>query len=177
MSKENNGDNAHERKMDQINASVVIFHNISDEDFVHPWGGRNYRINAGEEVPLGFPVADTLAKHLAMRILRSKAKADGKTGDKINLYPPAEINALIEQIMKETIAQPVEEEISETDKQHKKADVLKKTFADKIKTPKVVEIDKKDIIKDLKSRKVKFNPRDTKEKLMELLIQSEKDAE
>lgn len=175
--------------MAQLNATVIMFKNIDEEDFLHSYDGFPWVIKAGEKVPLQYPVGILFAKHLARKIVRRRKIAAGIVSDKdkqgkpINLYPKDEIEAVVQQIIVERIEQPVAQTPSEGELQKKRTEELRKKFGVKpagkgvkgtIATlPPRADVDKKDVIKELKGRGIKFDPRAPKEELLKLVIADE----
>lgn len=168
---------SYEIEMARKNNSVVFFHNIDNQDFEHTYDGVPFLIKVGETLPLQYPVGVLLAKHLAMKILKSgKMKNVGKNDVKVtNLYTVPELNALIERIIVREIERPLDPIMSRGDIEKRKAEALKEEFKDEL--PSKPEIDKKDIVKILKERGVKFDARASKEDLLVLIAESEKYAE
>ena len=79
-----------------------------------------------------------------------------------------------------TVTREAEVELSEAEKMKLKAKALQEEFKDELKKKDPEEpepMDKKEVIAELTKRGVKFDARATKEKLFELLIDSEKNAE
>ncbi len=120
-----------------------------------------------------------LAEHLSMKILRRKktGKYHGQKGDvekTLNLYPPVEIAELKNQIIVEQIEQPVDRILGEAEKEALKIKVLNEKFKDKTEdVPTKVEVTKKEVIDELLKKGIRFNPRDTKENLLQLITENE----
>lgn len=170
---------AHEHKMAQINSQVVFFKNIDSEDFQHTYDGVPFLIKAGETLPFQYPIAMLLAKHLAMRILRKKkSKAgvvgkDDRTGKPVNLYPADEMEKAMDEIIVKTVDRPEPRKMSAGEEAKRKHEELKKEFGPQLAKDNLAAVDKKDVIKELKKRGVKFDPRATKEVLLQKLMASE----
>ena len=170
---------AHIHAMEKKNMAIVQFKNITKEDFNHAYHGHMNYIKAGETVPLQYDAAMLLGKHLAMRILREKAHAQGdKDKDKINLYSDKVIADLRTTMFVEVIQRDAEAHISEAEKEKIKAQKIKQEFGKKKQgeekvTPKPDD-DKKEIIKELEKRKhIKFKKRAGKKELLDLLMADE----
>lgn len=170
--------------MARKNSAVVIFHNITDEDFEHSYDGFPYRVKAGEKLPLQYPIGMHLAKHLAMKILRAKKKATGVIGDKdnkgqpINIYTKPEMEKLVNQIILEKIERPAEAIPDPRAEAQKKAEALKEEFKDRIESKPVrPEVSKKEVIEELKKRGIKHDPRAPKEELLQLVVEAESKGE
>lgn len=174
-----NEETAFEREMAKKNNSVVYILNISDEPFQHSYGGVPYSLNPGEKMPFPYPVGMLLAKHLAMKLARAEAKKKGKlegADDRkaVSLYGGAALEPFMSQIIVSTVEQPMQPVKSEAETLRQKTEEMQQTFREK--TPPNPEITKNDVIKDLKARGIKFNPRDSKEDLLAILIESEKNG-
>lgn len=170
---------AFERTMFKKNNSVLHIKNISDERFEHPYGGEAYSIEAGETLPFVYPVGEHLAKHLAMKLAREAAKAKGKlegNDDKkaVNLYTGTALEPYLSKIIVKTVEQELPAERTEAqvlrEKTAKAQAEFKKAGGS---APKKPEVSKADIIKELRKRNIKFDPRAEKEELSALLIADE----
>lgn len=174
-----------ERRKALENSSVVILENPTDKDFTHSYDGIPWTINAGERIAIQYPIAMLLARHLAMRTLRDdkfnrKIIGKGHMEKEINVFEEANIVALINKMVVKTVTREAEVELSEAEKMKLKAKALQEEFKDELKKKDPEEpepMDKKEVIAELTKRGVKFDARATKEKLFELLIDSEKNAE
>ncbi len=168
-----------EHEMERKNNTAVVFKNIDTEDFTHTYAGSPYTIRAGEKLILTYPVAMLLAEHLAMKILRRNkgkkfANAKGDIDKTFNLYPVGEKQAIMQQIVVEQIEQPLEKKDTTEEIEKKKIAALNEKYKDKLdEAPGHTEVSKKDVIVDLEKRGIKFNPRASKEELLELVKQAE----
>lgn len=175
-----NEQSAFEREMAKKNNSVVYILNITDEVFTHPYGGIPYTLNAREKMPFPYPVGMHLAKHLAMKLARADAKAKGKLSgndDKKSgsLYSGAALEPFLSKIIISEVEQSVPAVKSENEILQEKTKEMQEGFRDN--APPKPEVTKNDVVKALKDRNVKFNPRASKEELLELLVQAEAKGE
>lgn len=165
--------------MAKINSAIVIFHNISSEDFTHHYDGIPWTILAGEKTPLQFPIAKTLAKHLAMRIIRKELIEKKKMGlgnkekEISNIYTDASITALMEKIMIQSIDRPVPAEESKEAKAKREHEALKNEFGDQISGTSPT-MTKKALATELKKREIKFDARKSVEELYPLIVEDDK---
>ena len=171
-----------EREMAKKNATVVMFKNIDKEDFTHPYDGIPWTVRAREVLPLQYPIAMHLAKHLALRMLRRQKIEKGIVGDKdrlgkpINLYPVAEVEKLMDQMILESIEQPAERVKTPGELEKEKTAELSEKFGPRAKKLGKPATDKKEVIAELKRRGVKHDPRAPIGKLLEKLVESEKEG-
>lgn len=168
---------AHELAMARINNSVATIRNIDSEDFTHSYAGVPYTLRAGEQLPFPYPVGMLLAQHLAMKMARNSAKRAGKlTGNddkkSVQLYTGSALRPYLDKIIVSTIERPAPVRQTEAEIMRQKTEEIRKEFPDQVK-PAIDTVDKKDIVKLLKERGVKFNPRATKEELLQLVTESE----
>lgn len=159
------------KKVQKVNNTIIRFTNIDDEDFRHKYDGVPYEVEAGESLMMPFPVGDHLAKHLAMKMLKSKKKKNQPDGRKehgktINYYNDKEIGELKNKILSEKEEKPVPEEKSDGEKMKEKTEAMNEKVEN-------ASVDKKQVIKELKERGIDFNPRDSKEELLELIKKDE----
>lgn len=162
--------------MARKNNSVITIKNIDNEDFSHTYDGFAYTIRAGETLPFQYPVGMLIAKHLAMKIVRKKAKEEANfksNVDKksINLYTGKALEPYIQKIIISTVDKPLPAEKSEGELLHEKTEELQKNF--KKEAASKPQVDKKEVIAELKKRGVKHDPRATKEDLLALLTEAE----
>jgi len=167
---------AFEREMARKNNSVITIKNIDKEDFSHTYDGFSYEIKAGETLPFQFPVGMLMAKHLAMKLVRKKAKEEkdfkSNTDKKsINLYAGKALEPYINKIVISTVDKPLPAEKTEGAIMADKTAELQRNF--RKESASKPQVDKKDVIAELKKRGVKHDPRASKEDLLGLLTEAE----
>lgn len=162
----------------QLNNSIIYIKNISKETFQHPFGGVPYSINAGETLPFIYPVGMLLAKHLAMKLARDKAKSAGKlegNDDRksVSLYAANALEPIMSQIIVKTVDQALPAEKTEAQLMKERTERIQSEHRDSAPAPKAPEVDKKDVMAELKKMGIKFNPRDSKDKLLLQLTEAQ----
>ena len=169
---------SHERKIAKRNAGVVTIKNIDNEPFSHSYDGVPYTLEPGEEMAFPFPMGNLFAKHLAMRILRKEAEERGELKgsadqQRVNLFTKEKVKAKMRQIEvnKEEGKAPAPEK-TEAQKINDRAQQMQQETKNEVQAESA-KITKADIIKELEKREIKYNPRDTKEDLLEQLKKSE----
>lgn len=176
----NEQDISYTQKMAKINSSVVIFHNIDNEDFTHHYDGVPWTIEKGEKMALTFPVAKTLAKHLAMKILRKQKVAKGEIGigykeKEINLYTDKSVTALMEKIMEQTIDRPAQNRESKEARAKREAEALQNEFKDELDSD--PEVNKKDVFEKLDKLGIQYDKRKSTKDLLVILEEEQRNIE
>ena len=103
-------------------AKAVIFYNWTNEEFTHTWNKEPYTFPPGQQMMLEEGIADTFAKHLAVREM-NKANIHPGASDKLAEFKAkALLNAPIPTMSPERLAQemlnpePMKEAVSEVPK-------------------------------------------------------------
>lgn len=175
-----NNETSYEREMARINNSAVLFNNIDDEDFTHSFDGIPYTVKTGEKQIFTYPVGNLLARHLAKRILRKRAVASGAVGDKdktgraIVMYTETKILELVAKILENKYERPLPKRQTPGEIEKARTEQMRAEFGDKLKDDKP-PVTKKDVIEELKKRKITFDPRKSRDELLAILTQSETD--
>lgn len=150
---------------------IVRFTNIDNESFTHSYKGISITVQAGQSYIARFPEADHLATHLARKILaRDKKKRGAKDDPKAPLlWTNEEVSALKEKIItpmgSESPQRLSAEEQRKIDQRH-----LEEKYTP---TPKVAEVTKADVIRDLKARGIEADVNKSKEELLKQLMDLE----
>lgn len=152
---------------------VARFTNISDKPFEHTfaWGSAPpvlHRFDAGESRQLPFPIANHLAKHLAVAILRGRATVAELKNNR-TFATPERVAALKQEILSErTRAEgPRPESTNDVIKNH--IELLNEADRDVVAPDGTDVSTKADIIAELENRNIKFNARRSKAELQEQL--------
>lgn len=164
---------------------VVMFTNITSEDFTHPWGGEPFFVKAGETKPFPFDLGYHLAKHLARKILLKNDKSltvfnpqDPTGGTGASIWGEEDEKKLIAQILGQEFTQEVKADKTEIEKIKEQIESLQKLFPvpqitaqdDEIKSEGTL-LDKVQIITELEKRNITFDRRLSKAKLLDLLTE------
>ncbi len=175
--------------MNENDLKIVRITNISNFDFTGDLGarydGRDFVIVAGGSLLTPFTVGDHLATHLARAIklknapIRDAKETDGKGSDR-PLWDDASLLELKAKIMKEVYEEERTNPVSEADRMALRVAELNKTVPKDVEgdvdAPDLVPStgisaykDKAQVIAELTKREIKFNARDSKDKLEKLL--------
>lgn len=171
---------------------VIKFTNITDTDFEFAFGGTPFLVRAKESRMFPYDLAEHGAKHLARKILINKDDAlrvynpaDPTGGTGRNLCSPEEEQKLMAFIMEEEFNVEEEKPKSEADllkeriaklealllkdeKEEESTAIVVENVKGNAKDEKVYQ-DKAEVIAELTKRGIKFDARQNKEKLEELL--------
>lgn len=171
---------------------VVIFTNIDDQDFEHAYNGQPFRVPAGESQHMPFDLADHLATHLARKILirgdggkNIYDPTDKSGGSGIKIFGPEEERKLKDKILGNTYQVERDKPETEVERLQREVSELNKFVKDNVPGLKAVEPSiattgdtyetKADVIAKLTSLGIKFDSRQTKDKLIEHLNNSLKE--
>lgn len=180
--------------MDENDLKIVRITNISNFDFTGDlgarYGGRDFFVPAGGSLLAPFTVGDHLATHLARAIklknapIRDAKETDGKGSDR-PLWDDASLQELKAKIMKDVYEEEKVNPISEADRMALKIAELNKVVpkdeeqGGNADASNIVPMgtgseviaykDKAEVIAELTKREIKFNARDSKDKLEKLL--------
>lgn len=180
--------------MDKNDFTIVKITNISNFDFNGEKGarfdGRDYLIPAGKSMLVPKSLGEHLAKHLAQAILISKApirtegELNGKGSDR-PLWDEDAVKNLSKQILSDAYTEEAPATKTPGEILQDKVNALNKGLADEeasnvaavgveietesTESGEIVYKDKKEVIAELESRGIKFDPRSTKATLEALL--------
>lgn len=176
---------------DPNEGKVVMFTNITDQDFSHPWGGHPYFVKAGETVPLPFYLGDHLATHLARKILLATDKGarayDPKDLTNANglgtpIWNQETENQMKAKILGDTFTQEAMRPKSEHELLREQVEQLKKLFEERqlsnVAPPTSLDgyKDKGEVIAELKKLGQPVDARKSKDKLEEQLAEAKKNV-
>jgi len=172
---------------------VVMFTNITDTDFSHPFGGQPFFVKAGETVAFPYDLGKHLARHLARRIFLDADKSprtydanhpDTRSGVGAPLWNEDTESAMVEKILGKTYEQEVPDKKSEIEILQEQVKALNEQF-NKGKQQDEAELiipdsvansgtykDKAEVIAELTLKGIKFDARQSKAKLEELLVEA-----
>lgn len=177
--------------MDEKDLKIVRITNISNFDFTGElgarYGGRDFFVAAGDSLLAPYTVGDHLATHLARQILIKKSpvrdakETDGKGSDR-PLWDDARLAELKALIMKDVYEEEKQNPLSEADRMVQRVAELNKIVPkdeDEEVTTVVTDInapyqDKSQVIAELTKRGIKFDARQRKDQLLELLTTDKK---
>lgn len=155
---------------------VVEFTNITDSDFTHAFGGQPYFIKARSTVMLPYHLAKHLAKHLARKIFISQDKSatrympnDETGGAGKTLYTAEEEQEMVNTILGNTYDQGRSTPKTEMELLNERVKQLEKEFSTQIQESTQNFREKQDVMDELTKLGIKYNPRETKAKLTEIL--------
>ena len=169
---------AFERKMAQKNNSIVTIKNPTKNAFTHSYDGFSYTIEAGETLPFPYPVGMHLAKHLAMKMSRDDAQkgvAKGADKSNVNMYSEQRMSKYLSQIIVDRKDQPLPAQKSEGELMREKTQEMQESQGKDANDP-AAKVTKKSVMEELDKRKIRYNPRDSKEDLLAQLTQAEMDG-
>lgn len=153
---------------------VVVFHNISSEDFTHSYGGQPFFVKAGDSVTYPYDLADHLATHLARAILLGNARMDkAKLGSDMPLWNEETERELKAKILGEKMTQDVPPTLSEAEEVAKKVEELNAATEGAPLSPDGYK-DKSEVIDEMKKLGLPVDARLSKGKLEEQLAQAMK---
>lgn len=168
---------------------VVMFTNITDKDFTHAFGGQPFFVKAGSTIPFPYDLGKHLAKHLARRIFLDNDKSpttydphhpDTKNGVGAPLWNEETEQAMVNKILGQTFQEELPDKKSELQILQEQVAALNAKFGGTkeeelppVVAPEVAASggykDKAEVIAELTTRGVQFNPRLSKDKLIALL--------
>lgn len=181
--------------MNENDLKIVRITNISNFDFTGElgarYGGRDFFVPAGGSLLVPLTVGDHLATHLARQIMLKKApirdvgEVDGKGSDR-PLWNDQSIEELKKKILVDVYEEEKPKEISKEEMLAKKVEELNKIVAPTdeetdgnsdasgiiptdLTNSDIVYKDKAQVIAELTKREIKFNARDNKASLENLL--------
>jgi len=150
-------------------ARIVRFTNISNEDFTHLYHGQPFTIKAAESLLFPFDLGRHLSKHLARKILFSKASIADLKNDRVPFSNEDE-GSLIAKILGEETNSPVSKALSEDE-------ILRQRIAElNVNKPEgVLEgRTKADVIADMEKLNLPVDKRLSMAKLEEQLAEAKK---
>lgn len=171
---------------DPNEGKVVMFTNITSQDFSHPWNGHPYFVKAGETVPFPYYLGEHLATHLARKILLATDKGatvyDPKdptmaNGNGTVLWNQQTEDDLKNKILGETFTQEIKRAKTENELLAEQVAELRKLVEerkDKVVAPASIEgyRDKAQVIAEMKALGLPVDARQSKAKLEEQLAKS-----
>lgn len=162
-------------------SSVVTFTNVSEQDFTHSWQGVPYTIKARESVSMPEVLARHLAKHLARRILNSKAASEIKADDRFKTaYDNKDEQEMIALVLSDRVHKPAPPELSEAEKMRERVESLNSMNEEMNEEDGIEEVDKSspvtyadkaEVIAELEKRGISHDKRKSKDKLEQLLVE------
>ncbi len=169
-----------EQRAEELERKIVRFKNIDNERFTHSFRGITISVDAGEEYICRFPEGDHLATHLARKIISREKKAITPHNKGINLFDNRNVAEMKTKIITPLATEGGKESVSAEEARQRDLKGLSEVYAPKPVTfPPVVpikpakEVNKKDIIADIKSRGVEPDITKSKEELLEQLMDLE----
>lgn len=172
---------------------IVMFTNITNKDFTHAFGGQPFFVKAGETVPFPYELGYHLAKHLSRRIFLDEDTSpttydpnhpETKSGVGAPLWNDDTEKAMINKILGKTFENEVSAPKSEIELLKEQVAALNEKFGGTkeeelppVVTPEVASSgtykDKAEVIAELTLKGIKFDARQSKDKLIALLESQE----
>ncbi len=162
-----------QKKADELERKIVRFTNIDNESFTHSFRGISITVAAGHSYMGRLPECDHLATHLARKMISRKKKAEIPAEKLGNLWTDKEVFEMKEKILSQ-VGTEDDNRINPEEARKRDIERLQKKFSPAtVSEPKLVEVSKKEIIADLKSRGIMANVELSRDELMAQLMAAE----